>query len=32
MPIAGCVIALLGVWLSYTGYIAGTLRAEAPRR
>ena len=32
MPIAGCVIALIGVWLSYAGYIAGTLRAESSRR
>jgi hypothetical protein len=31
MPIAGCVIALIGVWLSYAGYIAGTLRAETSR-
>ncbi len=31
MPIAGCVIALIGVWLSYSGYIAGTLRAETYR-
>jgi len=28
LPIAGCVAALLGVWLSYAGYIAGTLRVE----
>ena len=28
MPIAGCVMALLGVWFSYTGYISGTLRAD----
>ncbi len=32
MPIAGCVIALIGVWLSYAGYIAGTLRAESSRK
>lgn len=28
LPIAGCVTALVGVWLSYAGYIAGTLRVE----
>lgn len=28
LPITGCVMALLGVFLSYTGYIAGTLRVE----
>ncbi|HRO03401.1 MAG TPA: hypothetical protein PLS69_07345 [Terricaulis sp.] len=28
LPIVGCVAALLGVWLSYAGYIAGTLRVE----
>ena len=28
LPIAGCVTALIGVWLSYAGYIAGTLRVE----
>jgi len=32
MPIAGCVVALVGVWLSYTGYIAGTLRAEGAQK
>jgi hypothetical protein len=34
MPIAGCVMALLGVWLAYTGYIAGVLRVDTspPRR
>ena len=32
MPIAGCVMALLGVWLAYTGYIAGTLRVETSPR
>ena len=31
MPIAGCVIALLGVWLTYTGYISGTLRVDTGR-
>jgi hypothetical protein len=28
VPIAGCVIALIGVWLSYAGYIAGIFRVE----
>ena len=28
LPIAGCVTALVGVWLAYAGYIAGTLRVE----
>lgn len=28
LPIAGCVTALIGVWLSYAGYIAGTLRVD----
>jgi hypothetical protein len=28
VPIAGCVLALLGVWLSYAGYIAGIFRVE----
>lgn len=28
LPIAGCVTALIGVWLAYAGYIAGTLRVE----
>lgn len=33
LPIAGCVIALLGVWLAYTGYISGVLRVDtAPQR
>lgn len=31
MPIAGCAIALLGVWLTYTGYISGTLRVDTGR-
>ena len=31
LPIAGCVIALLGVWLTYTGYISGTLRVDTGR-
>lgn len=32
LPIAGCVVALIGVWLTYAGYIAGTLRVETPLR
>jgi hypothetical protein len=28
LPIAGCVAALIGVWLTYAGYIAGTLRVD----
>lgn len=32
MPITGCVMALLGVWLSYTGYIAGVLRVDTSHR
>lgn len=28
LPIVGCVTALIGVWLAYAGYIAGTLRVE----
>jgi len=34
IPVTGCVVALAGVWLSYSGYIAGTLRvdvADEPR-
>jgi hypothetical protein len=31
IPIAGCVTALIGVWLSYVGYIAGVFRVEGPR-
>lgn len=31
VPIAGCVMALAGVWLAYTGYIAGTLRVDSDR-
>jgi hypothetical protein len=31
VPIAGCVIALIGVWLSYAGYIAGIFRVESVR-
>ena len=31
MPIAGCVMALLGVWFTYTGYISGTLRVDPGR-
>jgi hypothetical protein len=30
-PIAGCAVALLGVWLTYVGYISGTLRVESSR-
>jgi hypothetical protein len=32
MPITGCIMALLGVWLSYTGYIAGVLRVDTSHR
>lgn len=32
VPIVGCVMALIGVWLAYAGYIAGTLRVEEPPR
>lgn len=32
VPIAGCVMALIGVWLAYAGYIAGTLRVETTKR
>ena len=28
LPIAGCVTALVGVWLAYAGYIAGTMRVD----
>jgi hypothetical protein len=28
LPVAGCVTALIGVWLTYSGYIAGTLRVD----
>ncbi len=31
LPILGCVLALIGVWLTYAGYIAGTLRVETVR-
>lgn len=27
-PIAGCAVALIGVWLTYSGYVAGTLRVD----
>jgi hypothetical protein len=30
-PIGGLASALLGVWLSYTGYISGTLRVDTDR-
>lgn len=32
LPIGGCLAALLGVWLTYTGYIAGMLRFDPPGR
>jgi hypothetical protein len=32
LPIVGCVMALLGVWFSYTGYISGTLRVDTSPR
>lgn len=32
VPIVGCVLALLGVWLAYTGYIAGALRVDTATR
>ncbi len=32
VPIGGCGAALLGVWLTYTGYIAGMLRFDHPTR
>lgn len=32
LPITGCVMALLGVWLAYTGYIAGVLRVDTSPR
>lgn len=32
VPIAGCVFALIGVYLSYSGYIAGTLRVDTTQR
>ncbi|MCR6645051.1 MAG: hypothetical protein NVV62_11385 [Terricaulis sp.] len=31
LPILGCVFALIGVWLAYVGFIAGTLRVETVR-
>ncbi len=30
IPIAGCAVALLGVWLTYTGFISGMLRFDPP--
>ena len=30
-PITGCAVALIGVWLTYSGYVAGTLRADTDR-
>lgn len=32
IPIAGCVIALLGLWFTYTGFVAGMLRFDPPSR
>jgi hypothetical protein len=32
IPIAGCAVALLGVWLTYTGFISGMLRFDPPSR
>ncbi|MEZ5995556.1 MAG: hypothetical protein R3C25_07350 [Hyphomonadaceae bacterium] len=32
LPIAGCVLALIGVWLTYAGYVAGTLRVDTSQR
>ena len=32
IPIGGLLAALLGVWLTYTGYIAGMLRFDHPAR
>jgi hypothetical protein len=31
-PIVGCVLALIGVWLTYAGYIAGIFRVEPASR
>jgi uncharacterized membrane protein len=31
VPITGCVLALIGVWLAYAGYISGIFRVD-PRR
>ena len=31
-PIAGCALALLGLWLTYAGYVAGIFRVERPLR
>lgn len=28
VPIAGCVFALIGAWLSYAGYVAGIFRVD----
>ena len=28
IPIAGCAIALLGLWFTYAGYVAGIFRVE----
>lgn len=32
VPIVGCAIALLGLWLTYAGYVAGIFRVERPLR
>jgi hypothetical protein len=32
LPIGGCIAALLGVWFTYTGYVAGMLRFDHPTR
>jgi hypothetical protein len=32
IPIVGCVVALLGVWLTYTGFISGMLRFDPHAR
>lgn len=31
LPVAGLTTALVGVWLTYAGYIAGTLRVDTSR-
>ncbi len=32
VPIAGLTVALIGVWLTYAGYISGIFRVETTRR
>jgi hypothetical protein len=32
IPVSGCVLALLGVWLAYAGYISGIFRVDPRRR